>query len=320
MRIVSLLPSATEVVFELGIARKLVGVSHDSDWPVEATSRRIVTRPFTYRGGRAGEAGEPETAVDMSEDHDRAGSRRAPEERVTFELDEAALAEVRPDLVIGPPWHDIVAPVSGSLDEAIRGLGREVALLSLDPTSVEGILHSVSTVGAMTGAEAAALRVVERLRARLGRLERLVQRRRDEGRHPTRVVALEWLDPPLAAGRWVPEQVRRAGGWELLGREGERPAETSWEAVREVDPETIVLMPRGRHLDGALADWAATTRPSFWQELDAVRRGQVFVVDGASYFSRPGPRFVDGIALLAEVLDPDGLVETSPIGTWTPVD
>jgi iron complex transport system substrate-binding protein len=118
----------------------------------------------------------------------------------------------------------------------------------------------------------------------------------------------------------VPEQIRRAGGWELLGREGERSAETSWEAVRDVDPETIVLLPAGIHLGAAVRDWKRTARPEFWRDIDAVRGGHVFVVDGSAYFSRPGPRVIEGIAILAEIFDPDGFAETSPIGTWTPVD
>ena len=108
----------------------------------------------------------------------------------------------------------------------------------------------------MTGAESAAVRVVERFRGRLGKIERKVQQRRDAGHQPPRVVALEWLDPPFAAGHWVPEQVRRAGGWELLGRDGERSAETTWRAVRDVDPEMLVLMPCGYHVNDAVAEWA----------------------------------------------------------------
>jgi len=193
-------------------------------------------------------------------------------------------------------------------------------VVSLEPTSVEGIFNTISTVGAMTDAEDGAVEVLEDLRGRLAGIEQLIIERRSSGQAAVRVVGLEWLDPPFATGHWVPEQIRRAGGWDLLGREGDRSTETTWEAVRDLDPETIVLMPYGRHVDAAVAEWRRTPRPSFWDEIDAVRRGQVYIVDGSAYFGRPGPRVVEGIAILAEIFDPDGFAEISPIGSWTPVD
>src|SRR5438094_101280 len=130
-------------------------------------------------------------------------------------------------------------------------------------------------------------------------------RPRDAGHVPPRVAAVEWLDPPFAVGHWVPEQIRRAGGWDLLGDAGERSVQTTWQAIRDVDPEMLVLMPCGFHLDETVEEWNRTPRPAFWDELEAARRGQIFAVDGSAYFSRPGPRIVDGIELLAEIFDPD---------------
>ncbi len=205
------------------------------------------------------------------------------------------------------------------VNEAVRTMGGDAAVVSLEPTSIEGIFNTISTVGAMAEAEDAAVEVLGELRTRLGELERRVQERRAGGQVPPRVVGLEWLDPPFAAGHWVPEQIRRAGGWEVLGREGERSAETTWDAVHDVDPEMLVLMPCGFHVNDAVREWAIAPRPDFWQEIEAVRRAQVFVVDGSAYFSRPGPRVIEGIAILAEIFDPDGFLEESPIGSWTPV-
>jgi iron complex transport system substrate-binding protein len=294
MRIVSLMPSGTELVFALGLGRSLVGVSHDSDRPADAVALPVVTRPLS-----------PEAPVEIP-------SR--------CELDEAALVELDPDIVLAPASREVVTGRPGGLRGVLEALGADRALVTLDPTTIEGIFNTITTVGAMTGAEEAGLRLVERLRGRLGRLERRVRRRRDLGRTPSRVVALERLEPPVAAGRWIPEQVRRAGGWELLGHEGEPATASSWSAVRDLDPEAIVLMPYGLHLAEVVEAWAATPRPDGWDGIDAVRRGQVFAVDAAACFSRPGPRVIDGVALLAEVLDPDGFVEASPVGTWTPVD
>jgi iron complex transport system substrate-binding protein len=133
------------------------------------------------------------------------------------------------------------------------------------------------------------------------------------------VVGLEWLDPPFASGHWVPEQIRRAGGWELLGSDGERSVQTTWDAVSEVDPEMLLLMPCGFHLAETLATWERTRRPPGYEDLAAVRRGRVFALDGSAYFSRPGPRVIDGIELLAEIFDPDAFVDIAPLGSWTPV-
>ncbi len=146
-----------------------------------------------------------------------------------------------------------------------------------------------------------------------GQVEARVAERRAAGRTPVRVVGLEWLDPPFAVGHWVPEQIRRAGAWDLLGAEGERSVETSWDAVRDVDPEMLVLMPCGFHLADGLEAWRATPRPAGWAELSAVRDGQVYLVDGSAYFSRPGPRVIDGVELLAELFDPDGLRRQRPV-------
>ena len=141
----------------------------------------------------------------------------------------------------------------------------------------------------MTDAEDAAVELVESLRTRLGIVETRVVERREDGHAAPRVVGLEWLDPPFAVGHWVPEQIRRAGGWDLLGQDGERSVQTDWLAVAEVDPEMLVLMPCGFHLAEAVASGSASPRPIGWKQIEAVRRGNVFAVDGSAYFSRPGP-------------------------------
>jgi len=308
MRIVSLSPAATEIAGAIGLSRKLVGISHDSDRPAHLMTRPVVTRPTVRLAGLRSRTVHRRVAT--------AAEAGAP----LVVLDEAALAATRPDLVLTHDLGDPRTVASSVARDAVARLGLDAMVVGLEPSSIEGFFHSISTVGAMAGSEAAAMRLVERMRGRLSRIERKVQKRRDTGRRPVRVVALEWLDPPSAAGLWVPEQVRRAGGWDVLGRDGERSAETTWTAVREVDPEMLVLMPRGLGVHEAVAEWARTRRPRWWTRLEAVRRGQVFVVDGEAYYSRPGPRIVDGISMLAEIFDPDAFVDTSPVAAWTPVE
>jgi iron complex transport system substrate-binding protein len=129
-------------------------------------------------------------------------------------------------------------------------------------------------------------------------------------------VVLEGLDPLMTSGRWVPEQVRRAGGWDLLGREGEAPVATTWEAVLDVDPDMLVIAPAGLTLIEAQQLFGRLALPEAWSQIEAVRRGHVFFVEPV-YFSRPGPRVVDGVAMLAEIFDPDAFVDASPPDSWT---
>ncbi len=307
MRIVSLLPSATEIVFALGLGDELVGVTHECDWPPEAAAIPVVTRPTRDLSGLA------------AREIDRLIGEALHGGSSPYELDEAALATAAPDLILTQELCPVCAVGDRQVSEVARAIDAEIAVVSLEPTSIEGILNSISTVGAMADAEDAAVDVVAELRERLRKLEARLARRREGGQPPVRVACLEWLDPPFPTGHWVPEQVRRAGGWDLLGREGEGVSATSWDDVAAVDPEMLVLMPCGFHLAETVAEWERTLRPPFWRELEAVRRGQVFAVDGSAYFSRPGPRVIDGIGLLAEIFDPDGFVETSPLGSWTPL-
>ena len=307
MRIVSLLPSATEIVCAIGLGEELVGVTHLCDWPPEAIGKPVMTgnihdRPddFAYGGHRS-----------LAAEVDGGSS--------SYLLDVAALAAAEPDLILTQDPGRGDAGDHRQVTDAARAFGADIVVVALEPTSIEGILNSITTVGAMTEAEDEALELVGSLRERLGAIEALVEARRDSGRRPIRVVGLEWLDPPFAVGRWIPEQIRRAGGWDLLGSDGERSRATTWDAVAEVDPEMLILMPHGLHLPEAVVEWSVASRPSWYRELNAVRRGQVFAVDGSSYFSRPGPRVIDGIELLAEILDPDAFVDVAPLGSWTPI-
>jgi iron complex transport system substrate-binding protein len=304
MRIVSLLPSATEIVCALGLADDLVGITHECDWPPEVRDIPVMTRSVHDLG--AASSREIHRQVERSI---HGGSS-------LYELDEVALADAEPDLILTQELCQVCAVSYREVNEVARAIDADITVVSLEPTSLEGIFNTIATVGAMTEAEDEALEVLAGLRERLGRVEARVAERRDAGRSPIRVVGLEWLDPPFAVGHWVPEQVRRAGAWDLLGAEGERSIETSWDAVRDVDPEMIVLMPCGFHLEDGLAHWLATPRPPSWERLKAVQDGQVVLVDGSAYFSRPGPRVIDGIELLAELFDPLGLAGSAPIGSW----
>lgn len=294
MRIVSLLPSATEIVYALGLGDELVGRTHECDYPDEAAEVPIVTASV---GGRADE-GSREIHRRVADSVHRGSS--------IYRLDHEALAQARPDLILTQELCEVCAVSYNEVNRVVRELAGEATVVSLEPTSIEGILNTISTVGAMTDAEDEAVGLLELLRERLAEVEGRVLERRLAGVSPRRVVCLEWLDPPFAAGHWVPEQVRRAGGWELLGNQGERSVETTWERLRDVDPDSLLLMPCGFDAARTAAEWERVDKPAWLPDLRAVREGQVFALDGSAYFSRPGPRVIDGVELLASLIDPAG--------------
>jgi iron complex transport system substrate-binding protein len=294
VRIVSLLPSATEICFALGLGDELVGRTHECDYPPEASEVPVMTADV----GAIAAAGSREI-------NDRVTASVHGGESI-YRLDVGALAHADPDLILTQELCDVCAVSYKDVAEAVRLVGTDSEIVSLEPTSIEGIFNSISTVGAMAEAEDEAVGLIELLRERLARIENRVLERRLAGLPPRRVVALEWIDPPFAAGHWVPEQVRRAGGWDLLGSNGQPAEVTTWEQVRDVEPEMLVLMPCGFDAPRTVEEWhnSRAALPAWLDDIAAVRNGDVYAVNGSAYFSRPGPRVVDGIALLAEIFDP----------------
>jgi len=307
VRIASLLPSATEIVCAIGLQDELVAVTHECDWPPSIRDKPVVTRSV-----------HDLTAVGSRDIHARVTASMHGGSSL-YELDEDALAAAEPDLILTQELCHVCAVSYREVNEVARRIDADITVVSLEPTSLEGIFNTITTVGAMAEVEDAAIDLVESLRERLGAVEQRVGDRRDHGQTGTRVVALEWLDPPFAVGHWVPEQIRRAGGWDLLGSDGEKAHPTTWDAVAEVEPEILFLMPCGFHLAETVREWARTPIPPWLAELPAARRGAVFALDGSAYFSRPGPRVIDGIEMLAEIMDPEAFVDLAPPGGWTPV-
>lgn len=288
MRIVSLLPSATDIVASLGLVHRLVGRTHECDWPPSVadvpvmTSDALRTHEMTSR-----------------EIHDAIGGAVHSGSSI-YVLDEAAMREAEPDLVLTQELCEVCAVSYKDVQQAARVMDVDAKIVSLEPHSVDDILSHVSLVGRLTGVEARADEVIAGARARLDALRDAVH-----GRPRPRVASIEWLDPIFAAGHWVPEQVELAGGEEVLGPRGEPSPEVPWQAVLDADPEVIVLMPCGMPIERTFGELPAMTSRHGWDDLRAVRDGRVFVVDASSYFNRPGPRVVRGAEILAALLHPD---------------
>jgi iron complex transport system substrate-binding protein len=287
VRIVSLIPSATEILFALGLDAEICGVSHECDFPPEARSKRKVVYPRIPPGLPAGEV-------------DRRVRDFVARGESLYSVDAKALVELDPDLIITQDLCHVCAATPDDLASTLAAMPRAPRVLTLDPQSLADVYNDIRTIGEVTGRSAQAAQVVASLEARIAAVERAVAKRARP-----RVLCLEWLDPPFPGGHWVPEMVERAGGKDVLGRAGVPSVAVNWNEVLVTKPDVIVLMPCGYNAEQSAADYAAAPLPPGWQELSVVKNGRVYFVDGSSYFSRSGPRLVDGVEILARILHPE---------------
>ena len=293
MRIVSLLPSATEIVFALGLDRDLVGVSFECNHPPAARSKPIVS-------GTSLPVDDLVTAADI----DRAVTERMNAGEALYTLDRARIREARPDLILAQDLCRVCAIPSGDVEEALDVLGCRAEVLSLDPGRLDDVIACIGTVGAATDRVAKADELMASLRERV---ERVHAQAADRPRVAT--LALEWSDPPFSGGHWVPDMIEAAGGASLLANAGERSAQLEWAAIADARAEVVAFMPCGYDLDAAVAEGRGLLdRP----ELADVP--QLWAVAGDEYFSRPGPRVVDGVELLAAILHPEAVRAVPPGG------
>ena len=289
MRIVSLVPAGTEMVGALGLASSLVAVTHDCDYPPEIAALPRVTRSTLP-------AGSSSRAIDA------AVREAASHGESTFHLDAAALRRARPDVIVGQTLCAVCAVTLDALPTALRA-----RVVPLTASSLEGMFEDLARVAEALGARERGRAVVSALRRRLD----AVRKRVATVRTP-RVACLEWLDPLFNGGHWVPEQVALAGGIDILGAPGERSREIGFDELRAAAPDVIVLMPCGFDATRAAVEAQALLRRDEWSELKAVQEDRAYVVDGAAYFSRPGPRLVDGVEILASMLHPDRAATVGP--------
>jgi iron complex transport system substrate-binding protein len=281
-RIISLLPSATEILFDLGLGDRVVGVTFECDFPPEARTKRIVSTSA------------------LPEGLDPAGIDAVVKERMAagedlYRLDRDAFSDLDPDLVVTQDLCAVCAVDVAEVDDALAYLGCRAEVLTLDPMTLDAVLTTILTTGTATGTTPAARSIVDGLRTRLDDLATLV-----EGAPRRSTLVLEWTDPAFTAGHWVPDLVTAAGGSPVLGRAGERSSGVEWEVVTSCDAEVVIVAPCGYRLDGAseLAEQvlAAGRLPS---------GAEVWAVDADAVVVRPGPRVVEGAELFAAIIHPD---------------
>jgi iron complex transport system substrate-binding protein len=288
VRLVSMLPSATEIVYALGLGENLVGVTFECDEPAAARAEKTVVV-----GGRDTRGMTPGEIDSYVRTQLAAG-------RDLYTLHADALAVLQPDLILTQDLCRVCALPSGHVEDALDYLGCHADVLSLDPHSLDDVLDSILMVGQRTAVMDRARQLVGQLRARLGRTTARVA-----GRRRPRVAVVEWVDPPFTAGHWVPDLVTAAGGEPVAARPGERSVQTTWPAIAAAAPEHIVVAPCGYHLAGAIeqAQLVAATVPG----------AAVWAIDADGIVVRPGPRLVDGVEAIASILHP-GDVPSAPPG------
>ncbi|HEX8422886.1 MAG TPA: cobalamin-binding protein [Pyrinomonadaceae bacterium] len=289
-RIVSLLPSATEIVCALGLADSLVGVTHECDYPPEVVGKPQLTASRISH----------QTLTSAEIDH--AVRSQLDGHGSIYDLDEEALRALQPDLVITQELCDVCAVSYKTVEEAAaRLLDAGVRVVSLEPNTIADIFANIRTVGSLTGREAEAVRLVGELSTRLDALALALS----EAQTRPRTFVLEWLEPAFAPGHWVPEQIAFAGGDHAFGHAGEPSRTTTAEDIRAYAPERIVLAPCGYYKEDILRALESARLPVGWGELPAVVSGEVWAVDATAYFSRPGPRVVTGAEILARIIHPE---------------
>jgi len=289
VRIVSLLPSATEVVCALGFEKELVGRSHECDFPRGVANLPALTEPkFKVEG--------------TSAEIDRRVKRIVGDALSVYRVDTAKLRELHPDVIVTQSQCEVCAVSESDVEAAVaEWLGARPRIVSLAPYALADIFKDLRRV-------ASALEAVDRgevLIAQLrGRMEAIAAQASALGTRPT-FACIEWIDPMMAAGNWMPELVAMAGGANLFGRAGEHSPWMKFAELAAADPEVIMISPCGFDIARTMAELPALTRDSQWSKLRAVREQRVFIADGNQYFNRPGPRIVESLEILSEILHPE---------------
>ena len=287
MRICSLLPGATEIACALGLGDQLVGVTHECDHPAEAQYKPVVVKSVIDSKRMTGAEIDRKVAELL-----QAG-------KGLYFIDEAAFAAAAPDVILTQGLCEVCALDHSEVVKAAGKLARQPVIVSLNPHSLAELLDDIGRVGAATDRRQAAEALVDGLRRRIAEVGC-----REPDRRP-RVVCLEWFEPLYTAGHWVPEMVALAGGHDVIGRAGEPSAKIEWQDVVAVKPEVILLMPCGFDVRRTVKESTPLRALPGWKDLPAVRSENVFALNGNAYFSRPGPRLVNGLEILARIIHPD---------------
>lgn len=294
MKVVSLLPSATEIVYALGLGAELEAVTDECDFPPEAAGKPVVSRSALPQGRPL-----------SSREIDEAVRSRMAAHLPLYELDRELIERIQPDVILTQDLCRVCAVPAGQVQRALREIGADgAAVLSLDPHTLDEVLETVAIVGRALGVEDRARELLRTLRARVDAV------RSTTLRLPSiRVFCQEWLDPPFVGGHWIPDMVELAGGTNLLNGKGRPSRAVTWREIRDANPEVVLFMPCGYYLGEAEEEAAELYQNAEFAETPAAREKSVFAVDATSFFSRPGPRIVEGLEIMAWAIHPQAFPE-----------
>ena len=290
MRICSFLPSGTEIVYALGLGDSLYAVSHECDYPADALGKPKVVRSRFDADSLS------------SQEIDRLVTEMYQRGERIYEVDEGVLRDAAPDLVLTQELCDVCAVSYEDVRHAASRLAYPPNVVSLDPASIGNMLEDIQMVGDLCGVPDAASAFVAELSARIDAVR---SRASAAAGTAPRVACIEWLEPPIVAGHWIPQMVELAGGIDALAKPGEASRRVTMEELAACEPDVLVLMPCGMDEVRAREEFEALGNPAEWRKLPAVANGRAYFVDSGSYFSRSGPRLVDGLEQMARIIHPD---------------
>jgi iron complex transport system substrate-binding protein len=296
MQICSFLPSATEILYALGLGNSVAGVTFECDFPPEAARKTVVVNT-----NLAHDLTSAEIDHDVNEHFSHGES--------LYRVDIRKLEAIKPDLIVTQELCDVCAISTSYVAKAVHQLSSKPQVLSLTPHTLEDVLKDVLRVGEVTDRDAEARELVSSLRERIAKIDQMTKTQR-----PT-VVCLEWLSPPFNGGHWIPEMIALAGGIDPLGKLGKDSYRMEWNQVLHVDPDVVLVMPCGHNLERSVQEYHATQFPEGWNQVKAVRNGRVYAVNASAYFSRPGPRLVTGLEIMYSLLQEDRPQERLP-NSW----
>ena len=291
MRIVSLLPSATEIICSLGLREHLVGVTHECDYPADVVGLPVVTKSVI-----------PHDALSI--DIDQLVRSQLETTTALYSLNVELLEELQADIIVTQALCEVCAVSEAEIEETICQLSNSPKVLNLEPMCLNDVFGTLLLVGKETGQEAVSIDVVDALNARVERVHALTKAHVQKNQYP-KVTFLEWIDPPFNAGHWTPELIEMAGGIDCLGNKHQPSETTLWQRIIEAQPDVMFVACCGFSLERAIEDLAILQSNDGWDDLPCVKNKRVYFSDGNSYFNRPGPRLVDSLEIIANALHPD---------------
>jgi iron complex transport system substrate-binding protein len=295
LKIYSFIPSATEMVYALGLGDQLCGVTHECDYPTDARTKPVAIRSLIDSSSLSQREIDDRVVESMNHGHG------------LYSIDKVLLRDNKPDVVITQELCDVCSVSLRDVLSTISDLSSSCEVVSLKPRGLKGVLEDIMTVGRACGVETAALKLVDSLERRVEAV-----RGRAAALDRPRVFCVEWFDPIFASGHWIPEMVDIAGGEDALGLAGQDSRKIPWESVLAYDPEVLILMPCGFEAERAVEDLPLLAKNEGWQSIAAVRAGAVFATNGSAYYSRPGPRLVDGLELMGRMIHPEAFGSEMP--------